>query len=54
MSKPPDSIPELIRNRKHPFSQVGDRPEKPQKNRYERRKIKQYIQLENWSPEEKT
>ena len=51
MIKSPDAISELIRNRKHPFPQVVDRPEKPQKNRYERRKVKQYIQVENWSSE---
>ena len=52
MIKSPDAISELICNRKHPFPQVVDRPDKPQKHRYERRKVKQYIHVENWSSEE--
>ncbi len=54
MMKTLDMIAEVIRNRKHPFPQVADRPDKPHKNRYERRKIKQYIHLGNWAEEAKT
>ncbi|MBI4659866.1 MAG: hypothetical protein HY735_13580 [Verrucomicrobia bacterium] len=54
MTKTLDMIAEVIRNRKHPFPQVADRPDKPHKNRYERRKIKQYIHLGNWAEEAKT
>ncbi len=54
MTKSLDMIAEVIRNRKHPFPQVADRPDKPQKNRYERRKIKQYIHIGNWAEEAKT
>jgi hypothetical protein len=48
MTKTLDVISEAIRNPKHPFPQVVDRPEKQQKHRYERRKVKQYIQLGDW------
>ena len=54
MMKTLDMIAEAIRNRKHPFPQVADRPDKSHKNRYERRKIKQYIHLGNWVEETKT
>ena len=48
MPKSIDVIADVIRNTKHPFKQVADRPDKPHKHRYERRKIKQYIQLGDW------
>lgn len=48
MTKTLDTICEAIRNSKHPFRQVADRPDKPHKNRYERRKVKQYIHLGDW------
>lgn len=51
MTKSLETITEAIRNAKHPFPQVADRPDKPHKNRYERRKIKQYIQLGDWGAE---
>jgi hypothetical protein len=51
MTKSLDTISEAIRNPKHPFPQVADRPDKPHKNRYERRKVKQYIQLGDWVTE---
>lgn len=53
MTKSLDVITEAIRNPKHPFPQVADRPDKPHKNRYERRKIKQYLQLGDWAGETK-
>jgi hypothetical protein len=53
MIKTLDQIDEVIRNPKHPFRQVADRPEKPQKHRYERRKIKEYIRAAEWSSESK-
>ena len=45
MTKTLDVITDAIRAPKNPFRQAADRPDKPQKHRYERRKIKQYIQL---------
>jgi hypothetical protein len=53
MTKSLETISEAIQNPKHPFPQVADRPDKPHKNRYERRKVKQYIQLGDWAPEGK-
>lgn len=49
MSKSLDVISDAIRSTKHPFHQVDDRPDKPKKNRYERRKIKEYIKLGDWT-----
>ena len=52
MTKTLDFISDLIRNSKHPFRQVDNRPDKPQKHRYERRKIKEYIKLVDWIAEQ--
>lgn len=49
MTKPLDHVDEVIRNPKHPFRQVGDRPDKPHKHRYERRKIREFIRAGEWS-----
>jgi hypothetical protein len=49
MIKSLDQIDEVVRNPKHPFRQVADRPEKPQKHRYERRKIREYLRIVEWS-----
>ena len=54
MSKSLDAITEAIRNPKHPFPQVADRPDKPHKSRYERRKVKQYLHLGDWVNEMKS
>ena len=51
MTKSLDVITEAIRNPKHPFRQLADRPDKPHKNRYERRKVKQYLHLGDWGAE---
>jgi hypothetical protein len=51
MTKSLETIAEAIHNPKHPFPQVADRPDKPHKNRYERRKVKQIIQTGDWVPE---
>lgn len=53
MPKPLDVISDVIRNTKHPFRQVDDRPDKPTKHRYERRKIKEYLKLGDWTTETK-
>lgn len=47
-TKPLDHIDEVIRNPKHPFRQVADRPDKPHKNRYERRKVREFIRVGEW------
>ncbi len=49
MSKSNDIITNAVSNAKHPFPQVDDRPGKSKKHRYERRKVKEYIKLGDWS-----
>jgi hypothetical protein len=44
-------IQETVINTKHPFRQVDSRPAKAQKNRYERRKIREFLRLGDWSGE---
>ena len=51
MKRTDEVITDVIRNTKHPFRQVADRPHKPQKHRYERRKVKEYIRLGGWTVE---
>lgn len=51
MTKTLNLIQETIRNHKHPFRQVDNRPAKAQKNRYERRKIRECLRLGDWSGE---
>jgi len=51
MTKTLDLIHDAIRNTKHPFRQTDQRPVKAQKNRYERRKIKEMIRLNDWNTE---
>ena len=48
MAKTLEVISDAIRNTKHPFRQVEDRPGKPKKHRYERRKVREYIRLGDW------
>jgi len=54
MTKSFEVISEAIRNPKHPFRKVDNQPKKPLKHRYERRKIKGYLQLEDWMANEAT
>ncbi|MEP6662747.1 MAG: hypothetical protein ABJC04_03685 [Verrucomicrobiota bacterium] len=51
MTKTLDLIAETIRDPKHPFRQVESRPQKSQKHRYERRKVREIIRLGNWAGE---
>lgn len=48
MAKSLESMNEMIRSTKHPFRQLCDRPQKAEKNRYERRKVKQFLHLGDW------
>jgi len=48
MTKSLEVISEAVRNPKHPFPKVDNQPKKPQKHRYERRKIKVYLTLGDW------
>jgi hypothetical protein len=43
-----ETISEAIRDPKHPFRKADNQPKKAQKNRYERRKIKEYLHLADW------
>jgi hypothetical protein len=54
MTKTLDVISDVIRNPKHPFRKVDNRPKKAQKHRYERRKIKEYLQMGDWLSEQTT
>ena len=51
MTKTLDLIAEVIRNPKHAFRQADHRPAKQQKHRYERRKIREFIKLGDWTQE---
>ena len=52
MMKTMEVMSETIRNPKHPFRKTEHLSKKTQKNRYERRKIKEYLHLGNWMSEE--
>ena len=55
MTKTLDAIVEVINSStKHPFRKTDSHPKKAQKNRYERRKIKEYLHLGDWRIEEAT
>jgi hypothetical protein len=43
---------EAIKDPKHPFPKTDNQPRKSQKNRYERRKVKEFLHLGDWSQEE--
>ena len=48
MTKSLEVISEAVQNPKPPFRKIDNRPKKPQKHRYERRKIKEYLHLGDW------
>ena len=50
MMKTFDAITEAVRDPKHAFRKTH--PTKPLKHRYERRKIREYLQLSDWLAEE--
>jgi hypothetical protein len=52
MMKTMEFMGEAIRNPKHPFRKTQNHPKKALKNRYERRKIKEYLHLGDWLAEE--
>jgi len=52
MKKTFEAISEAIRNPRHPFRKADNQPKKSMKNRYERRKIKEYLHLSDWLEEE--
>lgn len=52
MTKSLETISEAVRNPKHPFRKVDSQPKKALKHRYERRKIKGYLQSSDWLTDE--
>ena len=52
MMKTLEFMGEAIRNPKHPFRKTENQPKKARKNRYERRKIKEYLHLADLLSEE--
>ncbi|MGO8674312.1 MAG: hypothetical protein ACLQVX_00425 [Limisphaerales bacterium] len=49
MIKTLEVINEVIHDPKHPFRKVENHPKKPRKHRYERRKIRAYLQPGAWA-----
>jgi|ADurb_Gly_02_Slu_FD_contig_31_2333360_length_681_multi_3_in_0_out_0_2 hypothetical protein len=54
MTKSLEHIGEAVQNPKHSFRKSDSRPKKSLKHRYERRKIKEYLQLGEWTAREAT
>ena len=52
MMKTLEAINEAVRNPKHPFRKTDGHPKKAVKHRYERRKIRNYLNLTDWLSEE--
>jgi len=52
MMKTLETINEAVGNPKHPFRKTDSHPKKAVKHRYERRKIRSYLQLTDWLSEE--
>ena len=52
MMKTLEVISEAVRNPKHPFRKTEHQPKKALKNRYERRKIREFLQMRDWLAEE--
>jgi len=53
MTKSLNLIQDTIHSTKHPFRQTENRPAKAQKNRYERRKIREFLRLGDWTGEQR-
>ncbi len=49
MTKSVEFIREVVRNPKHMFQKSESQPKKPQRHRYERRKIRAYLHLTDWA-----
>jgi hypothetical protein len=48
MRKTTDLFTEVVRNARFPLRNVEDRPLKPLKHRYERRKVREYLRIGDW------
>jgi len=51
MKRMMEVITETVRDPKHTFRKLDHQPKKTLKNRYERRKIKEYLHLGDWQEE---
>lgn len=51
MMKTFEAMSEAVRNPRPWFRKAENQPKKPQRHRYERRKIKAYLQLADWQTE---
>ncbi len=51
MMKTFEAMSEAVRNPRPLFRKAENQPKKPQRHRYERRKIKAYLQLADWQME---
>ena len=49
MIKTLDLITEVVSNPKKAFRKVADTPKKAEKHRYERRKVREYLRLGDWT-----
>ena len=54
MTKSLDAITDAVKNPKHSFRKADSQPRKALKHRYERRKIREFIKLGDWSSQEAT
>jgi len=52
MAKSLDQIADSIASRKSHFPHTDSRPQKAQKHRYERRKVREFIKLGEWGDAE--
>ena len=52
MMKTLEVMGEAIRTQKHPFRKTQHHSKKPLKNRHERRKIKEFLNLGGWASED--
>jgi hypothetical protein len=51
MKKMMEAIADIVRDPNHPFRKMEHQPKKTLKNRYERRKVKEYLHLTDWQEE---
>lgn len=49
MPKTNEQIVEVVQNHRHHMKHVESRPQKAQKHRYERRKVREAIRLGDWA-----
>ena len=51
MSKSNEQIAEVVQNHRNHLKNVDSRPQKAQKHRYERRKVREFIRHSDWAGE---